>query len=132
MPQLQTTVLTDRQSTPVNHTFVPRDIVGGVGTCVESTGIPKGNSELSISTRSTSNGVYKSRIKLMVPIVQTETVNGVSRPVVVRTSYADVTFTFSSESTEEERNNLVGMFADAFDPSNVLVNDAVVKLQGVY
>lgn len=132
MPQLQSTVLTDRESTPVNHTFVPRDIRDGVGTCVESTGVPIGESVLSVSTRRTNTGVFKPRVKLVIPVVQNETVNGVTRPVIVRTGYADVTFTFDEESTETERNNLVGMFADAFDPANILINDAVVKLQGVY
>jgi hypothetical protein len=52
--------------------------------------------------------------------------------VVVRTAYADVTFTFDSTSSEDERNDIVGMLANALDPSATLVNDAVVKLQGVY
>lgn len=50
MPQLQNIVLTDRATTPVNHTFVPRDIDrNGVATVVESTGVPVGENQLSIS-----------------------------------------------------------------------------------
>lgn len=132
MPQLQNLVLTDRASTPVAHTFVPRDIRDNVGTVVESSGIPIGDSRFTISSVRTANGKSKARAQLTVPIVQTQTINGISTPTVVRTSYVDATFTFDSTSTEEERNNVVGMFQNALDASKTLVNDAVVKLQGVY
>lgn len=132
MPQLQTLVLTDRAATPVAHTFVPRDIVSGVGTVVESSGVPIGNSTLSASLTKTASNRYKATVKFAVPVVATQVVNGISTPVIVRTSYADVTFTFDSASSETERNNFVGMFADAFGATKTLVNDVVVKLQGVY
>jgi len=132
MPQLQQLVLTDRAATPVAHTFVPRDIVNGVGSVVESTGIPIGNSTLSVSLNKTASNRYKAVVKFAVPVVQTQVINGISTPVVVRTSFADVTFTFDQASSEAERNNFVGMFADAFGTSKTLINDAVVKLQGIY
>lgn len=132
MPQLQNLVLTDRATTPVAHTFVPRDIRDNIGTVVESSGIPIGDSRFTISTTRTAQGKCKSRAQLTVPVVQTQTVNGVSTPVVVRTAYVDVTFTFDATSTEQERKDVVGMFQSAFDASKVLVNDAIVKQQGVY
>lgn len=132
MPQLQNLVLKDRQTTPVDHTFIPRDVRQNVGTVVESNGVPVGNSRYSVSLRQTPSGNYKAELKLAVPIVVTQTVNGVSTPVVARTSYVDAVFTFDKTSTEAERNNAVGMFADSLAPSKVLVNDLVVKLQGVY
>lgn len=133
MPQLQNAVLTDRASTPVAHTFVPRDIVSGVGTVIETTGVPVGNSRLSVSLRQTSgNGRYRADVKLSVPIVADQVVNGVTTPVVQRTAYADLSFTFDPTSTEQERNNFVGMLASSLATSCTLVNDTVVKLQGVY
>lgn len=132
MPQLQNIVLTDRAATPVNHTFVPLDIQNSVGTVVESTGIPIGQNALSVSLRQTAGGRYKGVLKLVLPIVQTQTVNGVSSPVVVRTAYADLTFSFDASSTEQERKDMVGMLASSLDPAKVLVNDTIVKLQGVY
>lgn len=134
MPQLQNTVLKDRATpTPVDHTFVPRDIRGDVGTAVESTGVPVGESRLSVSLRRTSpTGKYKAEVKLAVPVVASAVINGITVPTVVRTAFADVTFTFDPLSSEAERNNIVGMLADAFAPSKTLVNDTVVKLQGVY
>lgn len=132
MPQLQPLVLKDRATpTAVDHTFSPSDISAGVGAVVESTGVPVGNSRYTISLRQ-SNGRYRATIQLSVPVVQNETINGVTTPKVVRTAYADVTFTFDRTSTEAERNNLVGMLADSLAANKVLVHDTVVKLQGVY
>lgn len=133
MPQLQNLVLTDRTPvTPVDHTFIPREIANGVGTVVESTGVPVGNSSVSVSLRKTPSGKFKGTLRIAVPVVQTETISGVSRPVVVRTAYAAVEFTFDETSTEQERTDLVGMLASSLGTSKTLVNDAIVKLQGVY
>lgn len=132
MPQLQTLVLKDRTTpTAVDHTFTPRDIKSGVGAVVETTGVPVGDSRFTISLRQVNNR-YRAQIQLAVPVVQNEVINGITTPKAVRTAYADVTFTFDSTSTEAERNNLVGMLADALAADKVLVNDTVVKLQGVY
>lgn len=132
MPQLQNIVLTDRAGTPVNHTFVPRDIVDGVGTVVESSGVAIGNNSLSTSLRKTAQGRYKATLKLQIPIVATQTVNGVDTPVVTRTSYVEASFSFDATSSEQERKDVVGMFQSSLDASKTLVNDTVVKLQGVY
>lgn len=133
MPQLQNLVLTDRTTpTAVNHTFSPRDIVGGVGQVVESTGVPIGDNRCTVDLKQKPSGVYVGRVRLTLPVVQTQVVNGVSSPVVVRTAYANTEFVFAPTSTEDERKNAVGMVASALDASKVLVNDTLVKLQGVY
>lgn len=132
MPQLQNLVLTDRASTPVAHTFTPRDIQGNVATVVETSGVPVGDSRYSLSLTKTQNGRYKAVAKLAVPVVQNQTINGVTSPTVVRTGYVEATFTFESGSTEQERKNLVGMFYSSLSPSATLVNDTLTKLQGVY
>lgn len=132
MPAIQNTVLTDRAGTPVNHTFVPQNVVQGIGTVVESTGVPVGNSRLSVSLRKTETGRFKSTVQLAVPVLVTEVINGVSQPKVVRTAYANATFTFDETSSLQERKDLVGMFQSSLDPSKLLVNDTVIGLQGVY
>lgn len=132
MPSLQNLVLTDRASTPVAHTFVPRDIINNVASVVESTGVPIGDNRFSISLRRTTEGKVKINLRLAVPIVQTQTINGISTPVVVRTGYVDTTFSFDSTSTEQERKDVVGMFMTSLDPSKTLVNDVLTKLQSVY
>lgn len=132
MPQLQNMTLTDRQGTPVAHTFTPRDIVNGVGTVIESSGIPIGNNRVSVSLTRTQSGKYKAKITSAFPVVQTQTINGVSTPVVVRTHYASLEFTFDESSNQAERDNFVGMMRDSLSVTNPLTNDVLVKLQGVY
>lgn len=132
MPQLQTLVLKDRTTpTPVDHTFTPRDIKSGVGAVVETSGVPVGDGRYTISLRQVNNR-YKAQIQIAIPVVQNETINGIVTPKAVRTAYADLTFTFDSTSTEQERTNIVGMLADSLGAGKVLVHDTVVKLQGVY
>lgn len=132
MPQLQPLVLSDRATTPIDHTFVPRGITGNVGEVVESTGVPIGDSRFTISLNKTSGGRYKAVLKLEVPVVQTATINGIETPSVVRKAYAECTFSFDSSSTEQERADIVGMTLSALEADKMLVNDTIVKLQGVY
>lgn len=133
MAQLQNLVLTDRAATPVNHTFVPEKIEGAVASVVESSGIPIGNNRVSISiSRTKDNGRYKPSIRFTFPVVQTEIINGVSRPAVVRTAYADLSFTFDPTSTTQERKDVVGMVQSALDASKALTNNTIVNLENVY
>ena len=132
MPQLQTLVLTDRAATPVNHTYVPRDIKAGVAEVVESSGIPIGDNRVTVRLNRTASGRYKPQVNFTFPVVQTKTENGISTPVVVRTAYCNVEFTFDPASTLDERNNVVGMVSSAFAATKPLINDTVVKLEGVY
>lgn len=131
MPAIQNLVLTDRAATPVAHTFVPRGISNGVATVVSSNGTAVADKIFSQATRRAS-GKVKVRQVLRIPVVQTETINGISRPRVVRESISDVTHTFSTESTQQERDDHIGMFMSAFDPSKVIVDGAIVDLQDVY
>jgi len=131
MPQLANLVLTDMAGTPVNHTYVPRDIVGNVATVVESTGVPVGDNRYTVSSRRTANGNYIISVRLILPIVQTQTINGIATPVVVRTSYVDLDLKFSALSTEQERKDAVGLLYSSLDPSK-WTNDVLTKLQGVY
>lgn len=132
MPQLQPVVLTDRAATPVNHTFSPQDVANGVGSVVEYDGVPIGNNILTVGVKRNGVGNYKGTLTLTLPVVATETVNGVDTPKVVRTAYATLVVTFAPDSSEQERKDLIGMLASALDPSKTLVNDALVKLLAVY
>lgn len=133
MPQLQAISLNDRETTPVAHAFVPKDIVqpGSIGRVTRSSGVPVGEELLTVSYRK-ANKKCRTKIVLAVPVVQTQTINGVSTPVVVRTGYVEINFTFDETSTTQERKNLVGMIADSLATSKTLVNDTVVNCEGVY
>lgn len=132
MPQLQNLVLTDRAATPVAHTFAPRSKDGGVAVVAESTGVPIGDPKFTLSTTKTAGGRFKTVMKLSIPVVQTQTVNGVSTPVVVRTAYVDATFSFGNNSSLQERKDAVGLFSSALAPGAVLVNDVLTKCEGVW
>lgn len=133
MPQLANLVVNDRAATPVAHTFTPQGTNGNSAALVESTGVPIGDRRFVINwSQASGSGRYKRTVRLTAPVVQTQTINGVSTPVVVRTAYAEATFTFDSTSTEQERKDAVGMLADALSAAKTVVNDTVVKLEGIY
>lgn len=132
MPALQNLVLTDRAATPVNHTFTPDSLEKNVGRVVESTGIKAGDSSFTVSSRKTANGNYRATLKLTIPKVEVGTVNGININTVTRTAIATVEFSFSKDSTLQERKDAVGMLQSSLDASKVLVNNAVINLEGVW
>lgn len=125
-------VITDRAATPVAHTYSPDgDDNNGVHLFSEKTGVPAGNPRFSARLTS-SNGKYRPSLRLQVPVVQTQTINGVSNPVVVRTAYAEVNFTFDALSSDQERKDCVGLVASALASSQTMINDLVVNLSDIY
>lgn len=131
MPALQNLAVVDRETTPVTHTFVPRDVKDGTGLVVRNTGVPVGEEKLTVSMRKVGSK-FRGKLTLSVPIVQNETINGVTLPKVVRTGYATVEFTFDETSSTQERTNLQGMVADALGVTKTLVFKTLVDLEGVY
>lgn len=133
MPAIQSVVLTDRATpTPINHTLTPvNEATPGVFAVAKNNGTLLGEIKLSISDRRVG-GKKKTRLVFSYPVVQTETVSGISRPVVLRTGYADLTFTFDLGSSEQERKDVVGMLASALESGKLLINDTVVKGESVY
>jgi hypothetical protein len=129
MPALQNLSLDDRASAA--HAFTPRDVKNGVGLVVANAGVPAGEERLTISMKK-SGSRFRGNMSLAVPVVATETINGVSKPTVLRTAYVDVTVTFDETSTETERTNIIGMLADALGTSKTLVHNTFVNLEGVY
>jgi hypothetical protein len=132
MPALQNLVLTDRATTPVNHTFVPDGVDKNVGRVVETTGVKAGDSSFTVSSRKTANGNYRATLKLAIPKVEAGTVNGITVNQVTRTAIASVEFSFSKDSTLQERKDIVGMLQSSLDASKVLVNNTIVNLESVY
>lgn len=132
MPQLQNVVLTDRTpTTPVNLTFVPRDITAGVGEVVNNAGTPIGEKRLTVSMKQTGKR-FKGEVRLTLPVVVSEVINGVTAPKIVRTGYVNLSTSFDETSTEQERNDAIGLMASALATGKVLINDALVKNEGVY
>ena len=132
MPALSSLVLKDRATTPVDHTFVPNGVEAKVGTVVESNGTKVGDSKFSLSSRKTASGRYNAKLKLEVPVLVNETVNGVTRPSIIRVAYATCDFSFAAESTTQERDNIVGMLETALKKATTMVDKTVVGLEEVW
>lgn len=132
MPAIQSLSVLDRTPvTPVAHVFAPRDVTSGVGLVVANAGTPVNEERITVSMRK-SGTKFRGKLTFAIPVVATSTVNGISVPVLQRTSYATVEFTFDESSTTQERTNLVGMVADSLGVSKALVHGAIVNLEGVY
>jgi hypothetical protein len=130
MPDFSTVVLTDRQGTPVAHNFQPASEKDGVFSYRETDGSPVGDKKLTVSLRPTGSR-HKVKMVLTVPIVQDETINGISRPVVVRNAYGEINLNFDDSSSLQERSDLVGMLASALSAASTL--DAVATgLENLY
>lgn len=97
----------------------------------KSSGVPVGDMRYSLSTRKTA-ARRRISVRLVIPVVQTQTINGISTPVVVRTAFANVDFNFDATSTTQERKDLVGMLASSLDSSKTLVDKTLVDLEGIY
>jgi hypothetical protein len=132
MPALTTITVNDREDTPVAHTYTPGAPSKGVYEFVNSDGVPIGDEKLTVSISPTGNGNIRTRIRMMDPIVVTETINGVDRPKVERTAYASLEFTFSDRSSKQERENLVGKLANALSESQTFMMSVCTDLEGIY
>lgn len=119
MTQLTTLVLKDHAA--ANVSFAPRDIVNGVATAQNSSGVPVGDKTVSWSTTRTTNGRRKAILKMVFPVVQDQVISGISKPTVVRTAYCDVTFSFDGTSTTVERQDMIAALAAALADSGQIV-----------
>lgn len=133
MPQLAPFTVIDRKTTPADHVFTPRGITrDGKAELVESTGSPIGDLVYSIHPRRTPNGRFKIDLELMIPVTGNETINGVTRTVILRRSFHKSSHTFEPTSTRAERNDAIGIWANAYGVSNTLVDKVLNDLESVY
>lgn len=132
MPAFQSVVLTDRASTPVAHTFLPKKEVGEGGRLTKAGSTSIGDKIFEVEPRTTTGGRFKVDLRLVLPVTVDATVNGVVTTVVQRANRAMVTFDFAPDATEQERKDLVGMIASALETGKVLVNDTVIKQESIW
>jgi len=132
MPQATTLTVADRKATPVNHTFNPNgQLKDGSWLFTETGPVKIGERRFSITTRK-SGPNYKARVLLTDPVVGTEVINGVSNPKILRTAFADVTFTFSENSSLAERQDTVGMFSQSLLAFQPMMDAVLTKLESLY
>jgi len=114
MPSMANVILTDRASTPVNHTFTPQGSEGDAGgRYTKAAASSLGDYVLKINPRKTPGGRRKIDVDLSLPVLVTETINGVNSYAVARTSRASATFDFPPDVTLQERKDIVGMLYTA-------------------
>lgn len=131
MAQATTITVNDRAAVPVAHVFAPRRIESGLASFVESNSVPIGEKNLTIRWRK-SGTRYFQRITLTVPALVTEVINGVNKPSVPRVALIDATFRFDDTSSEQERKDAVGLFANALASGVSVVDGTITKLEGIW
>lgn len=126
MPVMPTITVLDREDTPVSHAFEPHHEDNGVATFNEYGDTDISANVLTISTKKTDANV-KVRLVLKMPVIGEVTSGTTSIPSIVRTSYADVTFTFSRDSYEQERENTVEILRNILAAAQSEVNQVVTQ-----
>lgn len=128
MAAIATITVPDAAGPPVNHNFLPLKVDGDTALYVEqSASSSAGFWSLSMTQRAPLTGqkdrIYRSTGKLTIPVMATETVNGVTRPTVLRTLRANVEFIIPEDATLQERKDLrkilVGILESAALKDNV-------------
>lgn len=132
MAQAATITVNDRKATPVAHNYAPRGTEPGMAMFIEPGTVPLGDNTLTVRWRKGENGRYYMRLVLSCPVVASEVVGGATRYTTERVALVDATFRFDATSTEAERADVVGMFANALAASQTVVNSTIVKLEGIW
>jgi hypothetical protein len=130
MPNFTTLTLPDRQDPVVNHDFEAfgRD-QNGVATFQNGDGRFIGDKTLTVSAKRNAATASKVRMVLKVPVVQDQTENGITQPVVLRTSYLTVEASFGAGSTPEERADLMGFATALVDGSVTELDDVFINVE---
>jgi len=133
MPAFTTITANDREATPVAHVFTPQTkSVDNIFTYVNRDGTPLGDEKLTLSVTQTGNGNHKVRLRLSIPTLVEETINGVVVPKVDRTAYANIDLTFSNRSSLQERKNTVGLLANMLDTGQAQIMAVAQDLEGIW
>jgi len=132
MAARSTISILDRAATPVAHTFTPDgDDANGVHIFTEKTGVPAADRRMTVGLRF-SNGKYRPSVRFTLPVVQTQTINGISTPVVVRSAIVEANFTFDATSTDQERKDAVSFLEKSLASTQTMMNDTLVNLSDIY
>ncbi len=122
MGNVTTIVVPDAAATPVNHTFSPVKVDGDTAVLMEKSNTSSlGYWTLSMTQRAPLAGqtdkVYRTKATLSMPVVYSETINGVTRPSLGYTLRANVEFITPSDALLQNRKDirklLVGILNDA-------------------
>lgn len=127
MGQLAPIVLNDGTT---DLTFKPSGISpDGIAKLVSGNGVIVGDKSLTIGARLNSQR-RKVTVKLDLPTVTDETVNGISQPKQIRKAYVRVDTDFSTLATTSEREEAVNLITAAVKAA--LIKDVIVNNDTIY
>lgn len=111
MGAIASIVVPDAAATPVNHTFNPAKVDADTASYVEQSGSSSSAYwPLSMTQRAPLPGqkdrIYRSTVKLAIPVVSTETINGVSRPTTLFTLRCSAEFVIPENASLQNRKDL--------------------------
>lgn len=130
MPAANSFTVYDRKPTPVAHTFVPRFIEPGKAVFAKPGSVPGGDEVVTSSWRTSGDGKRLiRRVTVRLPVMVNETINGVTRATYERHVFCDLSFSFSNESTEQERADAVEILANLLN-EGLDIGDAIVGNEG--
>lgn len=134
MPAFAPITLTERDNT-TTHVFNPSRVEANDVyryTEADPSGVAGGENILRVSLKEDS-GVTRVRVKIEMPSMVTETINGVARSKVERRTYADAFLNFPTRagSTADERTKIVGLLSNALSGLTD-VDDLVIDLNSVF
>lgn len=135
MGAISTITVPDAAATPVNRNFEPGKIDGDIAFYHEKTAsVAAGYWKLGISLRPPLPGngskIYKAVVKIDMPTVVSETINGVVRTSVEYTNYATMEFSMSADSTLQARKDLRKIAHGILGHAAVV--DVVENLNNIY
>lgn len=127
MGQLASITLNDGTSDLV---FKPAGIdSNNVATLVNSDGVIVKDKSLTVSARLSAQR-RKTTTKVVLPVVQDETINGIVSPKGVRTSYVRIDTDFSVYATTAERAQAINLATAAV--KNALIKAVIVDNDTLY
>lgn len=127
MGQLASITLNDGTSDLV---FKPAGIdSNNVATLVNSDGVIVKDKSLTVSARLSAQR-RKTTTKVVLPVVQDETINGIVSPKGVRTSYVRIDTDFSVYATTAEREQAINLATAAV--KNALIKAVIVDNDTLY
>lgn len=132
MPAVSAITVNDRAATPLAHTFTPDKEDNGVWIFREATGVVKADPTITVKSPKRQNGKLRTNLWFRVPVVQTETLNGIASPKQVRVSYVTLEITFDENSSLQERKDVVGFVYNSLATSQTMLNAVLTQAEGLY
>lgn len=115
-------------------TYSPRQLLNGVGLLATAgpNGSLLGQNTLTMSNRMTPSKRQKSRVKVAVPHVVMDVVNGANIPRVVGNSYINVEIDMDPACTSTLAENLFETLGDLADPTQTALKAVLIGRQNVF